>query len=80
MSSFDAIRDLLVEKFQISADEIRLEATLEDLGLDSLSVVELLFDLEDLFGIELPQEEAQGLVTLGDAVEAVDRRRRQADG
>jgi len=64
--------ELLVEKYGIDADKISPDATLADLGLDSLSVAELVFDIEDLFGIEVKADDAE-FKTLGEAIALVDR-------
>jgi acyl carrier protein len=61
--------DLLVKELGLDKDKIRLEASFEkDLEVDSLGVVELLMALEDAFGVSIPDEEAERIVTVGDAV------------
>lgn len=72
MGSQARIVDLLVEKFGVDKAKISPEATLADLGLDSLSAAELIFDIEDLFEIEVDAEEAE-FKTFGEAVAIVDR-------
>jgi acyl carrier protein len=62
---------ILSEKYDVSSDAISLEATVTELGLDSLTVVELLFDVEDEFGIEIPEERAT-FETLAEAAALVD--------
>jgi acyl carrier protein len=71
VSSYQFLSRILVEKYNVKADAVRPEATLQALGLDSLSLAELLFDLEDEFGIEVPEERAD-LSTLGEAAALVD--------
>jgi len=71
MSSFDFIRKLLIEKFDVKPEVIRPEATLADLGIDSLSVVEIVFDVSDHFGIDIPDERLK-FNTLGEVVAVVD--------
>jgi len=61
----------LAEKYEVAREAISPEATLEELGLDSLTVVELLFDVEDEFGIEVPEERAT-FQTLAEAAALVD--------
>ncbi len=56
MATFEKIQSLLVKKFDLNASDIHTDSTLESLGLDSLSVIELLFDLEDEFGITIPDD------------------------
>ncbi|MBM3694493.1 MAG: acyl carrier protein [Actinobacteria bacterium] len=64
--------DLLVRELHLEAEKITLEASFEkDLEVDSLGVVELLMALEDAFGISIPDEEAEGIVTVGDAVTVI---------
>lgn len=72
MGSQPQIVDLLVEKYGIDAHRISADATLADLGLDSLSTAELVFDIEDLFKIEVRAEDAE-FRTLGEAITLVDR-------
>lgn len=71
MSSYSYIAEWLVEKLDVNQELIRPEATLSDLGIDSLSVVELVFDLEDKYGIEVPEEKVD-FNTLGEAAAMVD--------
>lgn len=72
MGSQAQIVDLLVAKYGVDASKISADATLADLGLDSLSVAELMFDIEDLFSIQVGTEDAE-FKTFGDAVALVDR-------
>ena len=63
---------LLVDELHLDKDKITLEATFdEDLEVDSLGVVELLMALEDNFGVVIPDEEAEGITTVGEAVSVV---------
>jgi acyl carrier protein len=64
--------DLLVDELGIERDKITMEATFEeDLEVDSLGVVELLMALEDTFGVTIPDEEAESIGTVGQAVDLV---------
>lgn len=64
--------DLLVAELRLAPEKISLEASFEkDLEVDSLGVVELLMALEDAFGVSIPDEEAETIVTVGDAVRLV---------
>ena len=66
------MKELLVEELGLDEDKITMEATFEqDLEVDSLGVVELLMALEDNFGVQIPDEEAEALVTVGEAVDLV---------
>jgi acyl carrier protein len=66
------IIELLVEKYGVERDQVSPDAVMVDMGLDSLSVAELVFDIEDLFDIVLTEEDAD-FSTFGDAVALVDR-------
>jgi len=71
MSSYDYIKELLIEKHDVSPDVIKPEAKLTDLGLDSLSIAELMFDVADKYGIDIPDERAN-FTTLGEGAALVD--------
>ena len=63
---------LLVDELHLDKDKITMEATFdEDLEVDSLGVVELLMALEDNFGVAIPDEEAEGIATVDQAVSVV---------
>ena len=64
--------DLLVEELGLDREKISMSATFEeDLEVDSLGVVELLMALEDNFGVKIPDEEAEAIGTVGQAVDVV---------
>jgi acyl carrier protein len=64
--------DLLVDELGLDRDKITMEARFEeDLDVDSLGVVELLMALEDNFGVKIPDEEAEKIGTVGEAVDVV---------
>ena len=71
MSSYSFLTNTLVEKYGVQAAAIGPEATLTELGLDSLTLTELLFDLEDKFDIEIPEDRAT-FRTLGEAAAMID--------
>ncbi|MFQ5948773.1 MAG: acyl carrier protein [Acidimicrobiia bacterium] len=63
---------LLVDELGIERDKITMEATFEeDLEVDSLGVVELLMALEDSFGVKIPDEEAESITTVSEAIDMV---------
>jgi acyl carrier protein len=67
------LTELLVEELGLEADKINLDARFEeDLEVDSLGVVELLMALEDNFGVQIPDEEAESIGTVGQAVDLVE--------
>ncbi len=64
--------DLLVDELGIDRDKVSMGASFEeDLEVDSLGVVELLMALEDTFGVTIPDEEAESIGTVGQAVDVV---------
>ena len=71
MSPYMFLAQVLSEKYDVDPDMISPEATLTELGLDSLTIVELLFDVEDEFGIEVPEERAT-FETLAEAAALVE--------
>jgi acyl carrier protein len=69
------LTDILVDELGIERDAVTMEAKFEeDLEVDSLGVVELLMALEDNFDVKIPDDEAQALVTVGDAVDIVQQK------
>ena len=69
---FDQVKEILVERLDIDEDDITLEANLrDDLKADSLDLVELIMDLEERFGVKISDEEAQGIGTVGEAVDFI---------
>jgi acyl carrier protein len=72
---FEKIRDIIVEQLGVDPDKITMEARFrEDLEADSLDLVELIMEFEDVFGGEISDEEAQGIKTVGRAVEYLKQR------
>ena len=71
MNSFDYIRQTLIDKFEVNADAITPEATFESMGLDSLTMVELMFDVSEKYDIDIPSDKLD-LKTLGEAVTLID--------
>jgi acyl carrier protein len=68
----ERIKPALTEKLGVDESDISLEASFQDdLNADSLDLVELIMDLEDQFGIKIPDEDAQTLTTVGEAVDYV---------
>lgn len=73
MATFDDVKDVVVEQLSVSPDAVKMESKIiEDLGADSLDVVELVMALEDKFGVEIPDEQAEKLITITNVVEYVD--------
>lgn len=63
------VKEIIINELGVEADKVTAEASfVEDLGADSLDTVELVMAFEEEFGIEIPDEDAEGLQTVGDAV------------
>ena len=71
--AFEKLRKMLAERLGVSEDKIKPESHLVgDLGLDSLDYIELLMDLEEDFGIAIPDEEAKKLTTVQSVVDLIN--------
>ena len=67
------VRDIIVEQLGVKPDQVTPEAKfIEDLGADSLDTVELIMALEEEFGIEVPDEQAEKLQSVGDVIKYVE--------
>jgi acyl carrier protein len=67
------VRDIVVEQLGVKPEQVVPEAKfIEDLGADSLDVVELVMALEEEFGHEIPDEEAEKLTTVGDVIKYIE--------
>ncbi|HVB11332.1 MAG TPA: acyl carrier protein [Bacillota bacterium] len=65
----DKVKKIIVDQLGVEEDEVTQEASfIEDLGADSLDIVELIMALEEEFGIEIPDEDAEKIATVKDAV------------
>lgn len=70
---FEKIRALIAEQLDLSEDDITIDSALiEDLGADSLDVVDLVMSIEDEFEIEVPDEAIENMRTIGDAVKFIE--------
>lgn len=66
---FDKVKEIIADKLSINESDITKESSfVEDLGADSLDIVELIMALEDELDMEIPDEEAEKFVTVGDVV------------
>ncbi len=69
---FDKVKKIIVEQLSTEESEVTPEASfIEDLGADSLDIVELIMALEEEFGVEIPDEDAEKIATVGDAVKYI---------
>jgi acyl carrier protein len=72
MSTLEIIRDILVDKFALDRAMLTPDAGLDRLGIDSLAVLELLFDIEDRFGLKIKEDTPDSLTTIQDVVLYID--------
>jgi acyl carrier protein len=70
--AFEQVKEIIVEQLGVSGDDVKSEASFqEDLNADSLDLVELIMSMEDKFGVKIPDEDAEKIQTVNDAVEYV---------
>jgi acyl carrier protein len=70
---FEKIRAMIVEDLNVPEEKVTLEARLaEDLGADSIDAVELIMNIEEAFNIEVSDEQAQSIKTVGDLVKYIE--------
>ncbi|MEW5761781.1 MAG: acyl carrier protein [Bacillota bacterium] len=75
MSVFDKVKSIIVEQLGVDESEVTLEASfVDDLGADSLDLVELVMAFEEAFEMEIPDEDAEKIRTVGDAVKYIKDR------
>ena len=73
-SSEEKVKGIIVEQLGVNADQVKREAkVVEDLGADSLDAVELVMAVEEEFGVEVPDDQAENLTTVGAIVDYVDK-------
>lgn len=69
---FDKLREIIAEILNVDADEITMDTTfVDDLGADSLDVFQIIMGIEEEFDIEISNEDAEKIVSVGDAVEQI---------
>ena len=70
---YDKVKEIIIDKLGVDNAKITMEAKfIDDLGADSLDTVELIMQFEEEFGIEIPDEDAEGLLSVGQAVEYIE--------
>jgi len=70
---FDKVKSIIAERLSIDESKITLESSfIEDLGADSLDTVELIMQLEEAFDMQIPDEDAEKLTTVGDAIKYIE--------
>ena len=75
MSTFARVKKVVVEQLDVAEDEVTPQASfVDDLGADSLDVVELVMGLEEEFDVEIPDEDAEKITTVQEAVSYIDEK------
>lgn len=70
---FDKVKKILVDQLDLDPDQVTMESSFtEDLGADSLDLVDLVMSLEDEFGVEVPDDAIETMKTVGDAVKYIE--------
>ena len=79
MTTLERVKKVVVQQLEVAEDEVTDNASfVDDLGADSLDVVELVMGLEEEFDIEIPDEDAEKIATVGDAVKYIDDKTKAA--
>jgi acyl carrier protein len=73
MGAEEKVKSIIVEQLGVKPEEINPQASfIDDLGADSLDTVELVMALEEEFGVEIPDEDAEKMTTVGDAIKYIE--------
>lgn len=74
MTTFDKVKEIAVEQLSVDSADVSMDSTfIDDLGADSLDIVELIMAFEEEFNIEIPDEVAEKMKTVKDAVEYIEK-------
>jgi acyl carrier protein len=74
VATAERVKGIIAEQLGVEDEEVTMEASFtDDLGADSLDIVELVMAFEEEFGIEIPDEEAEKITTVRDAVDYIDK-------
>ena len=74
MSTFDKVKEIVFEQLGVDADDVNIDSTfIDDLGADSLDIVELIMAFEEEFNVEIPDEIAEKIKTVKDTVDYIDK-------
>ncbi|CAA7602726.1 carrier acyl phosphopantetheine acp acid fatty biosynthesis lipid synthesis chloroplast [Acididesulfobacillus acetoxydans] len=71
MGVFEKVKSIVVDQLGVDEDDVTLETSFEELNADSLDIVELIMALEEEFDLDIPDEEAEKIRTVGDAVKYI---------
>ncbi|MDO9390181.1 MAG: acyl carrier protein [bacterium] len=81
MAIIDDVKKIVIDRLGVDASQVTMEASfIEDLGADSLDTVELVMALEEKFGMEIPDDEAEKLTKVGVAVEYIEKKMAEKAG
>ena len=71
--TFDKVKAILIDQLDVDEDKVTMDASIfDDLGADSLDVVDLVMSLEEAFDIEIPDDQVENIKTVGDVVKYVE--------
>ncbi len=71
---FEKVRDILCDQLDVNEEDVTMDSSIaEDLGADSLDVVDLIMSLEDEFDLEVPDEQVENIKTVGDLVRFIEQ-------
>ena len=74
MATFDKVKEIVVDQLGVDAADVTIDSTfIDDLGADSLDIVELIMAFEEEFSVEIPDEVAEKIKTVKDAGELIDK-------
>ena len=74
MAVEERVKSIIVEQLGVDEDEVTLEASFtDDLGADSLDIVELVMELEEEFDIQIPDDQAEKIKTVGEAIDYIEK-------
>jgi acyl carrier protein len=77
----EKVKDIIVEQLGVNPEQVTSQASfIEDLGADSLDIVELVMAFEEEFSVEVPDEDAEKLQTVGDVINYIKQRAKQQGG
>jgi len=81
-TTFERVQNVLTRKFSVPAENISPTSTLDSLGLDSLDLIEVLFEVEDEFNVRLPQDGGSGIktATIQDVIDTIEKLRVEGGG
>ena len=72
MDTFEKVSDIIGKRFELSETKITMDTTWEEIGADSIDLVDLISELEDEFDISIPEDSIEDLKTVGDVVNLID--------